>query len=63
MFIKALAVEGIGRFAAGAHVEGFNQGINVLAAGNEVGKSTLFKAIRTCLFARHDSLSPTTAWM
>jgi DNA repair exonuclease SbcCD ATPase subunit len=22
---------------------------------NEVGKSTLFKAIRTCLFARHDS--------
>ncbi len=55
MFIKALAVEGIGRFANGAHVEGFNQGVNVLAAGNEVGKSTLFKAIRTCLFARHDS--------
>jgi DNA repair exonuclease SbcCD ATPase subunit len=55
MFIKALAVEGIGRFAAGAHVEGFNQGVNVLTAGNEVGKSTLFKAIRTCLFARHDS--------
>jgi DNA repair exonuclease SbcCD ATPase subunit len=55
MFIKALAVEGIGRFAAGAHVEGFNQGVNVLAAGNEVGKSTLFKAIRTCLFTRHDS--------
>jgi DNA repair exonuclease SbcCD ATPase subunit len=55
MFIKALAVEGIGRFATGAHVEGFSQGVNVLAAGNEVGKSTLFKAIRTCLFARHDS--------
>src|SRR5438093_13783343 len=55
MFIKALAVEGIGRFAAGAHVEGFDQCVNVLAAGNEVGKSTLFKAIRTCLFSRHDS--------
>jgi uncharacterized protein YhaN len=55
MFIKALAVEGVGRFAGGAHVEGFDRGVNVLAAGNEVGKSTLFRAIRTCLFCRHDS--------
>lgn len=55
MFIKALAVEGVGRFAGRAHVEGFGRGVNVLAAGNEVGKSTLFRAIRTCLFCRHDS--------
>lgn len=55
MFIKALSVEGIGRFANGARIEGFDRGVNVLAAGNEVGKSTLFRAIRTCLFARHDS--------
>jgi DNA repair exonuclease SbcCD ATPase subunit len=55
MLIRSLAVEGIGRFAQAAHVAGFNQGVNVLAAGNEVGKSTLFKAIRTCLFCRHDS--------
>jgi len=55
MFIKALAVEGIGRFGTAAHVDGFGEGVNVLAAGNEVGKSTLFKAIRTCLFCRHDS--------
>jgi DNA repair exonuclease SbcCD ATPase subunit len=55
MFINALAVEGIGRFGAAAHIDGFGEGVNVLAAGNEVGKSTLFKAIRTCLFCRHDS--------
>src|ERR1700693_1989912 len=46
---------GIGRFANAARVDGFGTGVNVLAAGNEVGKSTLFKAIRTCLFSRHDS--------
>jgi DNA repair exonuclease SbcCD ATPase subunit len=55
MLITSLSVEGIGRFASAARVDGFGAGVNVLAAGNEVGKSTLFKAIRTCLFCRHDS--------
>ena len=55
MLITSLSVEGIGRFASAARVDGFGSGVNVLAAGNEVGKSTLFKAIRTCLFCRHDS--------
>ena len=55
MLITSLSVEGIGRFARAARVDGFGSGVNVLAAGNEVGKSTLFKAIRTCLFCRHDS--------
>lgn len=55
MQIKALSVEGVGRFAAAAHVQGFQPGVNVLAAGNEMGKSTLFRALRACLFARHDS--------
>ncbi len=55
MFIKALTVEGVGRFGTAAHVNGFDEGVNVLAAGNEAGKSTLFKAIRMCLFCRHDS--------
>lgn len=55
MLITSLRVEGIGRFASAARVDGFGSGVNVLAAGNEVGKSTLFKAIRTCLFCRHDS--------
>jgi len=55
MLITSLSVEGIGRFASAARVDGFGSGVNVLAAGNEVGKSTLFKTIRTCLFCRHDS--------
>lgn len=55
MLIKGLMVEGVGRFAKATRIEGFNDGVNVLAAGNEAGKSTLFRAIRTCLFARHDS--------
>jgi hypothetical protein len=55
MLIKSLMVEGIGRFASAVHIDGFGDGVNVLAAGNEIGKSTLFKAIRTCVYSRHDS--------
>lgn len=55
MLIKGLMVEGVGRFAGAAQVDGFSDGVNVLAAGNEAGKSTLFRAIRACLFCRHDS--------
>lgn len=55
MIIKSLMVEGVGRFASAAHIDGFADGVNVLAAGNEAGKSTLFRAIRSCLFSRHDS--------
>ena len=55
MLINSLSVEGVGRFSTAARVDGFGAGVNVLAAGNEVGKSTLFKAIRSCLFLRHDS--------
>lgn len=55
MLINSLSVEGVGRFSSAARVDRFGAGVNVLAAGNEVGKSTLFKAIRSCLFLRHDS--------
>jgi AAA domain len=55
MIIKSLMVEGVGRFSSAAHIDGFADGVNVLAAGNEAGKSTLFRAIRSCLFSRHDS--------
>lgn len=55
MLIKGLTVEGVGRFTVPARVEGLREGVNVLAAGNEAGKSTLFRALRTCLFSRHDS--------
>jgi hypothetical protein len=55
MLITSLSVEGVGRFAMAARVDGFGDGVNVLAAGNEVGKSTLFRSVRTCLFLRHDT--------
>jgi DNA repair exonuclease SbcCD ATPase subunit len=55
MRIKRLAVAGVGRFAGEAVVEGFGPGVNVLAAPNEAGKSTLFRALRTCVFERHKS--------
>ena len=29
--------------------------MNILAAGNEAGKSTLFRAVRACLFERHNT--------
>jgi DNA repair exonuclease SbcCD ATPase subunit len=55
MLIKSLMVEGVGRFASATRIDDFGEGVNVLAAGNEAGKSTLFRAIRACLFSRHDS--------
>jgi chromosome segregation ATPase len=55
MLITGVTVEGVGRFERLASVRGLGEGVNVLAANNEAGKSTLFRAIRTCLFKRHDS--------
>lgn len=55
MLITGVTVEGVGRFERLASVRGLGDGVNVLAANNEAGKSTLFRAIRTCLFKRHDS--------
>ncbi len=36
-------------------LEGLGPGVNILSAANEAGKSTFFRAIRTCLFERHNS--------
>ena len=55
MLITGVSVEGVGKFDRVASVRGLGAGINVLAAGNEAGKSTLFRAIRICLFKRHNS--------
>jgi uncharacterized protein YoxC len=55
MKLTRISVEGCGRFGTPAHVEGLGPGVNILAARNEAGKSTLFRAIRTCLFERHSS--------
>lgn len=56
MKLTHVAVEGCGRFAGPARIEGLGPGVNILSASNEAGKSTLFRAIRTCLFERHASV-------
>ncbi len=55
MRITGIAVEGVGKFGTLTRVEGLGSGVNILAAGNEAGKSTLFKAVRACLFERHNT--------
>ena len=56
MKLTHVTLEGCGRFGTLVRVEGFGPGVNILSAGNEAGKSTLFRAIRTCLFERHGSV-------
>ncbi len=53
MQITGLTVEGVGRFGRRAAMHGFGPGVNVLAAPNEAGKSTLFRALKTCICERH----------
>ncbi len=55
MIITHIAVEGVGRFRTRHVVRGLGPGLNLLCAPNETGKSTLFRAVQACLFARHDS--------
>lgn len=56
MKLTHVTLEGCGRFGTQVRVEGFGPGVNILSARNEAGKSTLFRAIRTCLFERHGSV-------
>ncbi len=55
MRLTHVSVEGCGRFGTLARIEGLGPGVNILSASNEAGKSTLFRAIRTCLFERHSA--------
>ena len=53
MQFKSIVVDGVGKFGTRTEVTGLGPGVNILAAGNEAGKSTLFRAVRACLFERH----------
>jgi hypothetical protein len=55
MRITSVAVDGVGKFGTQTEIAGLGHGVNILAAGNEAGKSTLFRAIRACLFERHNT--------
>ncbi len=55
MKIRALRVSEVGRFLEPVAVEGFSGGLNVLAGPNEMGKSTLFRALQILLTLKHNS--------
>ena len=55
MKITSIIVDGVGKFGTRSEVIGLDSGVNILAAGNEAGKSTLFRAVRACLFERHNT--------
>ena len=55
MNLLHVRVEGVGRFGTPTLLEGLGPGVNILSASNEAGKSTLFRAIRTCVFERHNT--------
>lgn len=57
MIVTGIEVSGVGRFRGGMRLSGLGPGVNVLAAPNEAGKSTLFRAVRTCFFQKHDAQS------
>lgn len=55
MKITSAALDGVGRFGTFTEIAGLGPGVNILAAGNEAGKSTMFRAVRACLFERHNT--------
>lgn len=55
MIITRIVVDGVGKFGKRSEIVGLGEGVNILAAGNEFGKSTIFKAVRACLFERHNT--------
>ena len=55
MNITSVAVDGVGKFGTRNEIVGLGPGVNILAAGNEAGKSTIFRAVRACLFERHNT--------
>ena len=53
MMITHIALEGVGRFRKRHIVAGLGPSLNLLCAPNEAGKSTIMRALRASLFARH----------
>ncbi|MCQ8278338.1 AAA family ATPase [Acetobacteraceae bacterium KSS8] len=55
MKLRSLSVDQFRRFDRPVRLDGIGDGLNVLCAPNEFGKSTLLAAIRAVLFERHNS--------
>ncbi len=57
MKLRRLRIEQFKRFRAPLVIDGFTDGLNLFAAPNESGKSTVAEAIRAAFFERHRSSS------
>ncbi|GAN67933.1 AAA family ATPase [Acetobacter orleanensis] len=55
MILTDLQIEGFRRFASPVRLDGLGAGLNVLAAPNEAGKSTLLAALKAVLMVRSSS--------
>ena len=55
MILTDIQIEAVRRFASPIRVEGLGAGLNILAAPNEAGKSTVLMALRAALTLRHGS--------
>ena len=55
MKLRRIAVQNLRRFTAPVQIEGLADGLNVLSAPNEQGKSTLFDALHAAFFLPHRS--------
>lgn len=53
MKIRAIRVRDVGHFAAGAALEGLSGRLDVVVANNEIGKSTIFRALEAVFFEKH----------
>lgn len=59
MRIRAVRVRELGCFSEPVALEGLSGGLDVLAGPNELGKSTILKALQTLFTARHSTQSKT----
>lgn len=57
MELRAIRLKSVGRFRDGVALEGLAPGLNLLAAPNEAGKSTLLRALRAVFEVPHTSRS------
>ena len=53
MIIQTIELRNVGQFNETVHIGPLDNGLNILAANNEIGKSTLVKAAARALFDRH----------
>ncbi len=57
MKLRSIQLEQFKKFDEPVRIDGFADGLNLIAGPNEMGKSTLLLALRAALFERHSSKS------